>query len=263
MYITPLTLIGILFLLGFRSSVISTQIGPLSNRTSEYQIKYLQTTSARFNSSKLNGYDLDLQSVSKLIRPNNLNKEIKTRGEHERMQNRISVGFESRLFEQLLKANSSNNANEIRKYDLKTVKHKRQAEEEDYVGEDYDYKNYTEIENSTDEEYLQRIKEFIFPKTWTWVLIVFHLIVFFVGLVGNTLVCVAVYRNHTMRTVTNYFIVNLALADFLVILFCLPPTVAWDVTMTWFLGVIMCKIVLYLQVSCLKLSRTINIKEVP
>lgn len=52
-----------------------------------------------------------------------------------------------------------------------------------------------------------------------------------------------------MRTVTNYFIVNLAVADFLVILICLPPTVLWDVTDTWFMGTLACKIVLYLQVS--------------
>jgi len=52
-----------------------------------------------------------------------------------------------------------------------------------------------------------------------------------------------------MRTVTNYFIVNLAVADFLVILICLPPTVVWDVTETWFMGTIACKMVLYFQVS--------------
>lgn len=92
--------------------------------------------------------------------------------------------------------------------------------------------------------------EFMYPKSWTWALIFFHCIVFVVGLVGNCLVCVAVYRNHTMRTVTNYFIVNLAAADFLVILFCLPPSVVWDVTSTWWFGIAMCKVVLYLQVSC-------------
>ncbi|XP_045480539.1 orexin/Hypocretin receptor type 1-like isoform X2 [Harmonia axyridis] len=94
---------------------------------------------------------------------------------------------------------------------------------------------------------LEEIEQYIFPKTWTWVLIFFHAMVFLVGIVGNFLVCVAVYRNHSMRTVTNYFIVNLAVADFLVILFCLPPTVVWDVTMTWFFGVVMCKTVLYFQ----------------
>lgn len=51
-----------------------------------------------------------------------------------------------------------------------------------------------------------------------------------------------------MRTVTNIFIVNLAVADFFVILLCLPPTVVWDVTETWFLGETLCKVVIYFQV---------------
>lgn len=108
------------------------------------------------------------------------------------------------------------------------------------------YINYTD-DNETiylTEEHLRR---FIFPKPWTWILIFFHFVVFVIGIIGNILVCVAVYRNHTMRTVTNYFIVNLAVADFLVIIFCLPPTVVWDVTMTWFFGIAMCKTVLFLQ----------------
>lgn len=99
------------------------------------------------------------------------------------------------------------------------------------------------------EDYIDRIEAYIYPKSYEWVLIALHSIVFLVGLIGNALVCVAVYRNHSMRTVTNYFIVNLAVADFMVILFCLPPTVLWDVTETWFFGKAMCKIVLYIQVS--------------
>lgn len=67
--------------------------------------------------------------------------------------------------------------------------------------------------------------------------------------IGNALVCLAVWSNHSMRTVTNIFIVNLAVADFFVILFCLPPTVIWDVTETWFLSETMCKVVIYFQVS--------------
>lgn len=98
---------------------------------------------------------------------------------------------------------------------------------------------------------IEEILEYIYPKSWTWALIFFHCVVFIVGLVGNCLVCIAVYRNRTMRTVTNYFIVNLAVADFLVILFCLPPSVVWDVTSTWWFGTAMCKTVLYLQVRCI------------
>ncbi|XP_019771021.1 orexin receptor type 2-like isoform X2 [Dendroctonus ponderosae] len=106
--------------------------------------------------------------------------------------------------------------------------------------------NYSESQNLTSEQ--QEVYDRnIVPPTWMYVLIFFHCIVFIVGLFGNVLVCVAVYRNHSMRTVTNYFIVNLALADALVILFCLPFSVVWDVTSTWWFGTAMCKFVLNMQ----------------
>ncbi|CAH0403079.1 unnamed protein product [Chilo suppressalis] len=101
--------------------------------------------------------------------------------------------------------------------------------------------------NMSKEEYVSMLQDYIYPQTYEWVLIATHTTVFIIGLVGNALVCIAVYRNHTMRTVTNYFIVNLAAADFMVILFCLPPTVLWDVTETWFLGNTLCKVLLYFQ----------------
>lgn len=49
-------------------------------------------------------------------------------------------------------------------------------------------------------------------------------IVFLMGLVGNCFVIAVVLRSPRMRTVTNFFIVNLAVADILVIVFCLPAT---------------------------------------
>ncbi|KAF9797785.1 hypothetical protein SFRURICE_017980 [Spodoptera frugiperda] len=102
--------------------------------------------------------------------------------------------------------------------------------------------------NLSREEYITMLNDYIYPHTYEWVLIGTHTLVFITGLVGNALVCVAVYRNHSMRTVTNYFIVNLAVADFMVILFCLPATVLWDVTETWFLGDVLCKMLLYFQI---------------
>lgn len=83
----------------------------------------------------------------------------------------------------------------------------------------------------------------------TLILVCLHLSVFVSGLVGNALVCLSVLRNKSLQTVTNYYIVNLAVADFLVILICLPPTVYWDLTLTWNFGLVLCKLVLYLQVS--------------
>ena len=49
-------------------------------------------------------------------------------------------------------------------------------------------------------------------------------LVFILGLSGNVLVVTVVYRTSHMHTLTNYFIVNLAVADILVCLFCLPIT---------------------------------------
>ena len=112
--------------------------------------------------------------------------------------------------------------------------------------------NVTECSNDycvSDEEYLNMIWDYIWPNPYEWVLICFYLVVFVVGIIGNFLVCFAVWRNHSMRTVTNYFIVNLAIADFSVILICMPPTVLGDITETWYMGSVMCKIVKYLQVS--------------
>uniref|UniRef100_A0A182T6R9 G-protein coupled receptors family 1 profile domain-containing protein n=1 Tax=Anopheles maculatus TaxID=74869 RepID=A0A182T6R9_9DIPT len=60
--------------------------------------------------------------------------------------------------------------------------------------------------------------------TMTAVYCVAYFIVFIVGLVGNSFVIAVVFRAPRMRTVTNFFIVNLALADVLVIVFCLPAT---------------------------------------
>lgn len=101
----------------------------------------------------------------------------------------------------------------------------------------------------SDKDYLDRIISYVFPTPFEWSLIAIYFVTFMMGLIGNFLVCFAVWRNHSMRTVTNYFIVNLAIADFLVVLICLPPTVMGDVTETWYMGQVMCKTVKYLQVS--------------
>ncbi|OAD62416.1 Orexin receptor type 2 [Eufriesea mexicana] len=127
----------------------------------------------------------------------------------------------------------------------------------DYTDEteaDYNATNCTNIYCVSNEEYVDRMMNYIFPKFWDWVLIASHSIVFVVGLIGNALVCIAVYRNQSMRTVTNYFIVNLAVADFLVLLLCLPFTVLWDITETWFLGLTLCKAVPYLQTVSVTVS---------
>ena len=61
------------------------------------------------------------------------------------------------------------------------------------------------------------------------VLCVAYLIVFVVGLLGNSCVVAVVCRCPRMRSATNYFIANLAVADILVVVFCLPATLVSNI----------------------------------
>lgn len=51
-----------------------------------------------------------------------------------------------------------------------------------------------------------------------------YLFIFLLCMVGNGLVCLIVLENRRMRTVTNLFILNLAVSDLLVGVFCIPTT---------------------------------------
>ena len=92
------------------------------------------------------------------------------------------------------------------------------------------------------------IQEYIFPDFSEWIIIAIYSLIFILGLIGNGLVCFVVIRITHMRTIINIFILNLALADFMVLLICLPPSLLADTTESWYLGDVMCKIVPFLQV---------------
>nr|XP_045606545.1 substance-K receptor-like [Procambarus clarkii] len=65
-------------------------------------------------------------------------------------------------------------------------------------------------------------KETWITITWREVIkIMAYVIVFLVSLVGNLLVILVVYYNNHMRTTTNQYLVNLALADLLVTVICM------------------------------------------
>lgn len=93
------------------------------------------------------------------------------------------------------------------------------------------------------------IESHVTPGLTEWVVISIYIVIFLAGLIGNGLVCFVVIRVSHMRTIVNIFIVNLAVADFLVLLICLPPSVLQDTTESWYLGGVMCKLVSFLQVT--------------
>ena len=69
-----------------------------------------------------------------------------------------------------------------------------------------------------------------------------YITIFIAGTVGNFLVVFVVCRTREMRNTTNFFLVNLSVADLLVIIVCMPSAFldifSKDV---WYLGPVMCK----------------------
>lgn len=54
-------------------------------------------------------------------------------------------------------------------------------------------------------------------------------------------------RNIFIFSVTNYFVVNLSVADLLVTTICMPVAVSQAVSIAWIHGELMCKLSSYLQ----------------
>ncbi|CAC5383070.1 NPFFR2 [Mytilus coruscus] len=98
--------------------------------------------------------------------------------------------------------------------------------------------------------------EYYEPKEWplikheefTIVLLCFvYGLIFVTALIGNCLVICVVCKNPGMRNVTNVFIVNLAVADILVTLFCTPLTLLDNIYTGWRFGAFTCKTTPYIH----------------
>lgn len=75
-----------------------------------------------------------------------------------------------------------------------------------------------------------------------------YISIFVLALLGNGVVCYIVQSSPRMRTVTNYFIANLAIGDILMSLFCVPFSFISILIMGyWPFGVILCHLVNYSQ----------------
>ncbi|KAK7501171.1 hypothetical protein BaRGS_00007656 [Batillaria attramentaria] len=85
-------------------------------------------------------------------------------------------------------------------------------------------------------------------NTETIVLISVYVPIFLLATLGNLFVLLVILLDARMRkSAQNFFLVNLAIADLLVALFCIPITVARYVYQVWVFGDAMCKAVGYLQ----------------
>lgn len=82
------------------------------------------------------------------------------------------------------------------------------------------------------------------PLMWQeYVKIIFYIIVLIIALVGNISVILTVSLNRSMRTTINLYLVNLAVADLFICVFCMWVPVANSVTTPFYsLGVVICKL---------------------
>lgn len=83
----------------------------------------------------------------------------------------------------------------------------------------------------------------VFPTYIRNTSIVFCAIIMCLGVIGNVMVPIVIFKSKDMRNSTNIFLVNLSVADLMVLLVC-TPTVLVEVNSkpeTWVLGQEMCK----------------------
>ncbi|XP_066304412.1 neuropeptide FF receptor 1-like [Branchiostoma lanceolatum] len=66
-------------------------------------------------------------------------------------------------------------------------------------------------------------------------------------LAGNVTVCCLVAQNRKLHTVTNFFILNLAVADLMIAVFCMPITLVNNIVTVWVFGDVVCKLTPFIQ----------------
>ncbi|XP_071090594.1 QRFP-like peptide receptor [Haliotis cracherodii] len=100
-----------------------------------------------------------------------------------------------------------------------------------------------ESDNRTGPSPVQSSPEYLLA----WVTVA-NVLVFITGVFGNTLVIIVVSRVREMKTATNFCLMNLSIADLLVLLICQPAALLeFFCYEKWMLGDFMCRLVSFLE----------------
>ncbi|XP_030767837.1 trissin receptor-like [Sitophilus oryzae] len=91
-------------------------------------------------------------------------------------------------------------------------------------------------------------QEYIFDKTYIRVIFIsLYTLVFCLCFFGNLLVILVVTLSRRLRTTTNFFLANLAAADFCVGVFCVYQNLLIYIVESWILGEFLCKMYVFIQ----------------
>lgn len=77
--------------------------------------------------------------------------------------------------------------------------------------------------------------------------ILLYSLIFLLSAFGNLLIIVVLMLNKRMRTVTNSFLLSLAVSDLMMAIFCMPFTLIPNILGDFIFGEAMCKIITYLM----------------
>lgn len=88
---------------------------------------------------------------------------------------------------------------------------------------------------------------FVFSWDIFLTLILPYSIIFVLAVVGNLLVIITLTLNRSMRSVTNIFLLNLAISDLLLGVFCMPATLVGVLLRRFIFGRFMCHLISYMQ----------------
>lgn len=108
--------------------------------------------------------------------------------------------------------------------------------------------------NSSDHNATQVYNQFILPlwRQVLWTLLFAGMVVVATG--GNLIVIWIVLANKRMRTVTNYFLVNLSIADAMVSTLNVTPNYTYMLNSHWPFGTLYCKISQFVAVLSISAS---------
>ncbi|KAH8267032.1 hypothetical protein KR018_001911, partial [Drosophila ironensis] len=74
------------------------------------------------------------------------------------------------------------------------------------------------------------------------------------AVVGNLLVVLTLVQNRRMRTITNVFLLNLAISDILLGVFCMPVTLVGTLLRHFIFGEVLCKLIQFAQAASVAVS---------
>jgi hypothetical protein len=100
-----------------------------------------------------------------------------------------------------------------------------------------------DLYNTSNVSNLNETSSSVFPNYIRTTSMVFCIIIMCLGVIGNVMVPIVIFKTKDMRNSTNIFLVNLSVADLMVLLVC-TPTVLVEVNSrpeTWVLGKEMCE----------------------